>query len=287
MIDLHIHSEYSDGHWTPREIVEDSVKKGLEIISITDHDVLAGYEEALSYRDNSLKIIPGIELNTDGPLGELHILGYNFDPNNPSLREHVSFRVEDRLQWGRRIVAKLKRIGFTISFDNCLARVGKGVLVRTHIADELVEAGYFHSSKQAYEELLKKGKPGFEERGSFSATDAIKLIHEAGGLAFLAHPGIYKHEFNVQHLIDSGLDGIEVYHSKHSKEDQDFWGRIAVESNLLISGGSDFHGPESRNPFPIGSVEIENQQQLIWCSVFTALKTLKEGDEEGKRLNTL
>ncbi|HEO8421804.1 PHP domain-containing protein [Niallia sp. FSL W8-0635] len=263
MIDLHIHSEYSDGSWNPREIVEDSIKKGLKIISITDHDVLAGYEEALFYRNNSLKIIPGIELNTDGPLGELHILGYNFDPENPSLREHVSWRVEDRLQWGKRIVAKLKMLGFNISFENCLARVGKGVLVRTHIADELVEAGYFHSSKQAYEELLKKGKTGFVERGNFSAVDAIKLIHEAGGLAFLAHPGIYKHKFNVQHLIDSGLDGIEVYHSKHSKEDQEYWRGLAVERNLLISGGSDFHGPESRNPFPIGSVEIEDPQILV------------------------
>lgn len=264
MIDLHIHSEYSDGFWNPREIVEDSIKKGLKIISITDHDVLAGYEEALFYRNNSLKIIPGIELNTDGPLGELHILGYNFDPEHPSLKEHVLWRVEDRLQWGKRIVAKLKTLGFNISFGNCLARVGKGVLVRTHIADELVAAGYFHNSKQAYEELLKKGKPGFEERGTFSAVDAIKLIHEAGGLAFLAHPGMYKHDFNVHHLIDSGLDGIEVYHSKHTKKDQDYWRGLAVDRNLLISGGSDFHGPESRNPFPIGSVEIEDPQILAW-----------------------
>ena len=272
MIDLHIHSEYSDGSWSPREIVEDSMKKGLKIISITDHDVLAGYEEAVAYCESDLKIISGIVLNTDGPLGELHILGYRFDPQHPKLREHISWRVEDRIQWGKRIAAKLNILGFNISFNNCLDRVGKGVLVRTHIADELVAAGYFQSSKQAYEELLKKGKPGFEERGSFSAEDAIKLIHEAGGLAFLAHPGIYKQDVNLKQLIVSGLDGIEVYHSKHSEEEQNDWCRIAKDYNLFISGGSDFHGPQSRNPFPIGSVEMAYTQELAWCNEFAVLK---------------
>lgn len=262
MMDLHIHSIYSDGFWTPREIVEDSIKKGLEIIAITDHDVLTGYEEALSYSKDALKVIPGIELNTDGPQGELHILGYQFDPQHPKLKDHVSWRVEDRVQWGKRIVEKLRNLGYDISFQNCLARVGNGVLVRTHIADELVSAGYFQNSKDAYEQLLKKGKAAFEERGSFSAEDAIKLIHKAGGLAFLAHPGIYKHEFQLQQLIDYGLDGIEVYHSKHSDKEQNYWGRMAEAFNLLVSGGSDFHGPESRNPFPIGSVEIPHTQRL-------------------------
>lgn len=155
-MDLHIHSIYSDGFWTPQEIVEDSIKKGLEIIAITDHDVLTGYEEALSYSKDALKVIPGIELNTDGPQGELHILGYQFDPHHPKLKDHVSWRVEDRIQWGKGIVEKLRNLGYDISFNNCLARVGKGVLVRTHIADELVSAGYFQNSKDAYEQLLKK-----------------------------------------------------------------------------------------------------------------------------------
>lgn len=271
MIDLHIHSIYSDGFWTPQEIVENSIQKGLEIIAITDHDVLTGYEEALSYSKDTLKVIPGIELNTDGPQGELHILGYQFDPQHPKLNNHVSWRVEDRFQWGKRIVENLRNLGYDISFNDCLKRVGKGVLVRTHIADELVSAGYFRNSKEAYEQLLKKGKPAFEERGSFSAEDAIKLIHEAGGLAFLAHPGIYKHEFHLQQLIDSGLDGIEVYHSKHSEKEQNYWGRMAEEFNLLISGGSDFHGPESRNPFPIGSVGIPYIQRLTWFGDAKAL----------------
>ncbi|ALC80283.1 MULTISPECIES: PHP domain-containing protein [Bacillus] len=256
MIDLHIHSVFSDGHWTPEEIIADAQKKKLTDIAITDHDAIQGYQEAKKLAPSNLNLISGIELNTDGVYGELHILGYNFDPEHPSMLGHISWRSQERKDWGKKIVDRLNELGYTISFDKCLDRVGKGVLVRTHIAEELAAAGYFPNWKEAHQALLKKGKPGFVERSPFSAVNAIDLIHEAGGEAFLAHPGIYIKPFSLEELVAAGLDGIEVWHPKHSSADVEYWEKQAERFGMTVSGGSDFHGPVSRNPFPIGSVEI-------------------------------
>lgn len=262
MIDLHIHSEYSDGEWTPEEIISDAQKKKLTAIAITDHDAIQGYQEAKKLLPSDLNLISGIELNTDGVHGELHILGYNFDPEHPSLQSHISWRTQERKEWGKKIVDRLNDLGYKISFNKCLERVGKGVLVRTHIAEELAAAGYFPTWKEAHQALLKKGKPGFVERSPFSAENAIDLIHIAGGEAFLAHPGIYSKPFSLEVLVKAGLDGMEVWHPKHSAEEVEYWKKQAEQFGLKVSGGSDFHGPGSRNPFPIGSVEIPEWAEI-------------------------
>jgi predicted metal-dependent phosphoesterase TrpH len=256
MIDLHIHSVYSDGQWTPEEILTDAQKKKLAAIAITDHDAIQGYQEAKKLAPSDLNVISGIELNTDGVFGELHILGYNFDPEHPSLQGHISWRSQERKDWGKKMIERLNDFGYAISYEKCLERVGKGVLVRTHIAEELAASGYFPDWKEAHQALLKKGKPGFVERCPFSAVNAIDLIHEAGGEAFLAHPGIYSIPFPLEELVAAGLDGIEVWHPKHSAADVEYWSNQAERFGMIVSGGSDFHGPSSRNPFPIGSVKI-------------------------------
>lgn len=262
-LDLHIHSIYSDGHWTPAEIVKEAKDKGIEMIAITDHDALEGYEVGLKIAEQEgVKLISGIELNADGELGEMHILGYLFDAKHPRITEHVQWRKNERLAWGRKIVEQLQLLGYSISFDDCVERAGQGVLVRTHIAEELVEAGYFNDQQAAYDRLLRKGQPAYVQREAFSAIDAIDLIHDAGGLAFLAHPGIYSFDVPLEILVKHGLDGIEVYHSKHAAETTAHWLDVANEHDLLISGGSDFHGPHSRNPYPIGSVKIQPSIQL-------------------------
>lgn len=265
MLDLHIHSIYSDGQWTPIQLLEEAKRNGVRVLSITDHDQVEGYIRGKAHAKSlSITLLTGIELNTDGDDGELHILGYNFDVNHPKLINHIDWRKQDRLAWGEEIIRKLTQQGYEIELSACLARVGVGVLVRTHIADELVDRGYFSTQQQAYDTLLKKGAPCFGERSPFSAVDAIELIHEAGGKAFLAHPGIYKHPFDFTRLVDAGLDGIEVYHPKHSIETTELLKKTALDYKLYISGGSDFHGPTSRNPFPIGSVEINKKFICQW-----------------------
>ncbi|MCM3162153.1 PHP domain-containing protein [Metabacillus litoralis] len=264
-MDLHIHSVYSDGEWSPKEIIDDAKRKSISIISITDHDAIEGYVQGKDYANElGIKLLPGIELNTDGEDGELHILGYSFDPDHHKLKEHINWRKEERLKWGEKIVKKLNTLGYKIQLSSCVERVGKGVLVRTHIADELVDKGYFLTQREAYDTLLKKGSPGFIRRSPFSASDAISLIKQIGGKSFLAHPGIYKHSYDFESLVKAGLAGIEVYHSKHSWETVNKLESLALKYNLHISGGSDFHGPTSRNPFPIGSIHFNKNLVDTW-----------------------
>ncbi len=146
------------------------------------------------------------------------------------------------------------------------------VIVRTHIAKELAENGYFDSAKEAYETLLIKGKKAFVNRAPFSAEDAIHLIHECGGEAYLAHPGAYTFSINEKNILSYGIDGIEVYHSKHTEDDIRYWKAFASHHNLKISGGSDHHGPHSRNPYPIGSVQMDEEAKDDWIHSLTHFK---------------
>ena len=206
----------------------------------------------------------GIELNTDGEDGELHILGYCFDPDHPSLLKHIRWRKEERTLWAKKMIARLRELKYDITFEDVTKYAKGDVIVRTHIAEALVERGYFKSTSDAYYTLLVKGQPAYVPREPFSATDAIALIHNCGGEAFLAHPGVYSFPFDAKKLINDGLDGIEVYHSKHRPEQIRYWYRFAKKHKLFISGGSDHHGPYSRSPYPIGSIQLDEQALAYW-----------------------
>ncbi|QDP39412.1 PHP domain-containing protein [Radiobacillus deserti] len=264
-MDLHMHSTFSDGEWTPQQLVQYAADHHIHMIAITDHDEIAGYHEGITYAETmGITLIPGIELNTDGPDGELHILGYQFDPNAPVLLNHIKTRQEQRMDWARQIVQKLQALDFNITFEDCMAHAAGDVIVRTHIATELFAKGYFSSPRQAFNVLLRKGAPAFCPRAPFTAEDAISLIHKAGGKAYVAHPGIYTFPVHIDRLVEYGIDGIEVFHSKHTPGQTDFWRDRALRRGLLMSGGSDHHGPNSRNPFPIGSVEMDEACITQW-----------------------
>lgn len=263
-IDLHMHSTHSDGKMSPGEIVKEARDLGVSVLAITDHDEISGCIEAKKAAcSQQMKLLSGIEFNTDGKQGELHILGYGLDLEHPKLLEYVKWRKEERREWSQRIVCQLQKLGYTIVWENCWKRAGGQVIVRTHIADELVANGYFTSSKQAYDTLLKKGRQAFIQRKGLSAEEAIELIHECGGKSFLAHPGIYDWEFSLEALLEAGLNGIEVYYSQHDENDTNKWLEQANRHQLLVSVGSDFHGYDSRSPYPIGSVDYD-QKRLEW-----------------------
>ncbi|MBM7714085.1 putative metal-dependent phosphoesterase TrpH [Bacillus thermophilus] len=264
-VDLHIHSTYSDGQWTPFKLVEEASFRGVSIMAITDHDEMAGSKEIReSAAKKGITIISGIELNTDGEEGELHILGYGFDVENKRLCEYIHWRQQERVFWSKKIVAKLQQLGYLIDWDACWKRANEKVIVRTHIADELVDQGYFSDREHAFQALLMKGAPAFVDREGLSATEAIELIHHAGGKAFVAHPGEYSWEWSLKKLVDRGLDGIEVYYSRHKQMTTLYWNHMADTFNLLKSVGSDFHGPTSRSPYPIGSVHFNENEVLAW-----------------------
>ncbi|RXT04352.1 PHP domain-containing protein [Ammoniphilus sp. CFH 90114] len=267
-MDLHMHSTYSDGELTPEQLVREAKRNGISMMAITDHDAIEGYLEGQAHaRREGITLIPGIELNTDGEQGELHILGYHFDPLHPAMQTHIKWRKQVRVEWGKRIVEKLASLGYSVEWKRCMARASGGVVVRTHIGDELVEQGYFQTSQEAYHKLLRKGAEAFVPREPFCAREAIVLIHQAGGEAYLAHPGIYPSLVDVEKLASWGLDGIEVYHSKHKREDVVYWRKEAERLHLKQSGGSDYHGPNSRNPFPIGSVTCSEEVYNQWKGV--------------------
>lgn len=264
-VDLHMHSTHSDGEWTPLQLVKEAGLRGVSIMAITDHDEIQGSKEIQeTAAGKGVTLIPGIELNTDGKEGELHILGYGFDFGNKRLGDYIQWRQQERIFWSQKIVAKLQELGFSVDWEACWKRAGKKVIVRTHIADELVDQGYFSDREHAFQALLKKDAPAFVEREGLSATEAINLIHHAGGKAFLAHPGEYTWEWSLKTLVDGGLDGIEVYYSRHKQMTTLYWSHMADKYNLLKSVGSDFHGPRSRSPYPIGSVHFNRNEVLAW-----------------------
>ncbi|MCM3714021.1 PHP domain-containing protein [Halalkalibacter oceani] len=265
MIDLHMHSTHSDGELSPAQLVEEAASLGVSVLSITDHDAVSAYFTAKETAEAlGLRLISGIECNTDGEQGELHILGYAFDPAHQRMADYVSWRQGERMKWSKAIVQVLQKLGYRIDWENCRERAGNDVIVRTHIADELVARGYFNESGQAYQALLTKGAPAFIEREGLTAAEAIALIHEAGGKAFLAHPGIYRWEWSLAALVEQGLDGIEVYYSQHDEAATVYWNDMADHYRLFKSCGSDFHGYSSRSPFPPGSVACQKEELMTW-----------------------
>ncbi|WP_067726806.1 PHP domain-containing protein [Oceanobacillus damuensis] len=265
LMELHIHSTFSDGEQTPEEILQAAQLKGVRLLAFTDHDEIGAYHQARELAmELGIHLIPGIELNTDGVDGELHILGYFFDPDHPQMVRHIEWRKEERKMWAEEITRKLQMLNYNVTFTDVLKKAPGDIIVRTHIAQALVEKGYFHSAQDAYHNLLVKGKPAFVNREAFSAQDAVFLIHACGGKAFLAHPGAYSFSFDERAILAYGIDGIEVYHSKHSENDVCYWMEFSEKHRLLKSGGSDSHGPKSRNPFPIGSIQPDDETKEHW-----------------------
>ena len=264
-IDLHMHSICSDGERSPAELIELAMENRLTVLSITDHDSISGYEEAkVKAKELGIQLINGIEINTMGPNGELHILGYGVDLANGALNAYCDWRKKERISWSLEIVRKLNELHYKIQWENCYDRATGGVIVRTHIADELVACGYFQSSEEAFHSLLTTKQPAYVARESFTSKEAIDLIHSSGGLAFLAHPGIYTFPWSLDTLVEESIDGIEVFYAKHDKKQTKEWFDRATHHNLYMSVGSDFHGETSRNPRMIGTVPYNGNAVHAW-----------------------
>lgn len=270
MMDLHLHTTASDGKMSPIELLNEAKERGVSHLAITDHDTVDGYLQAREEAKRiGLALIPGIEWNTDGPDGELHILGYGMDLSHPRLLHVMDRRQQERIEWIAEIVDACNRLGLSVTVEECQARAQGSVLVRTHVAEALAARGHASSPQAAFETYLRKGCPAYVPRPAFTARDAVESTHEAGGIAILAHPGIYPFEIPFDNLLAYGIDGIEVYYSRHSAAQMAYWEREAKRNSLIRSGGSDFHGHNSRNPYPVGSVPIPSEVKEWWtCCMF-------------------
>ena len=244
-VDLHIHTTASDGRLTPEEVVHIAAKQGLSVIAITDHDSLAGIEPALLAAESvpSLRVIPGLEINTDTPNAEVHILGYFIDYRNKGLNQTLERLRNSREARARKIVAKLGELGIDIAWHRVLELSGGGSVGRPHIAQAMFERGYIPSFQEAFIKYIGRQGPAYVKRERLSPQEAAKLVVKAGGLPVLAHPAnIDDLEELLVELKEAGLVGLEAYYNGYHRKVIDRLVSLAAKHGLIISGGSDFHG---------------------------------------------
>jgi 3',5'-nucleoside bisphosphate phosphatase len=248
-IDLHLHSTCSDGTLNPEEVVRKARSHGLKAVSLTDHDCVDGVEAATETgRGLDVEVIPGVELSTLFEGRDIHILGYLIEPAHPGLSDYLQIFRDERLRRAERIVGRLNRLGVALTMRAVLSKAGDGVIGRPHIADALLEEGFVFSVTEAFHKYLGYNRPAYERKYLLTPEEAIHLIHEAGGLACLAHPGIYNRDDILPPMVARGLDGIEVVHAKHTPEQARRYEEFADLYNLLKTGGSDCHGSGRGEP---------------------------------------
>lgn len=256
-IDLHIHTHYSDGALSPREIIEKSVNIGLSAIALTDHDHVGGIQEAQEYgKQYGIEVIPGIELSVSLHGRDIHILGYYIDPENERLTQALTFFREQRLKRAERMVSKLNMLRIPLTMDAVLQHAKQGAVGRPHIAQALLDEGYIETYYEAFSRYIGTDCPAYETKYYFSPYDAIQLISQAGGLSFLAHPGKYARNEDILELIKLGIDGIETIHPKHNESHVAYFRSLTEQYFLLECGGSDFHGVTSLEESHFGSYTV-------------------------------
>jgi 3',5'-nucleoside bisphosphate phosphatase len=249
IIDLHSHTTYSDGSATPRELVAQAGLAGASAVAITDHDTVAGLGEGRAAAEEvGIEFIEGIEISAEYSPGTMHILGYYISAASASFNSAL---VELREARGRRnpeIAARLQALGVDIAYPEVERLAGNEVVGRPHFARLLVERGYAASIQDAFDRFLGKGAAAYVEKARLSPAASIALIHEAGGVAVLAHPyqlklaDVEEVERLIVELAALGLDGIEAIYSRHSEDERHAYARMARRHGLLVTGGSDYHG---------------------------------------------
>ena len=254
-VDLHLHSTASDGQFSPAELVAMALERGLLVIALTDHDTTEGVDEALeAAKGTGLEVIPGIELSTDVPQEEVHLLGYYLDHHNPAFQEKLRAMRDARRQRAKRMLAKLAALGLPLEWERIAELAGGGTIGRPHIAQAMVERGYVTSTEEAFARYIGRNGPAYVERYKLSPLEAIRLIKEAGGLPVLAHP--IKVLDLLPSLVNGGLVGLEVYYNNYSEEEIEELARLARKFDLIPTGGSDFHGPAVMETVEIGGIWV-------------------------------
>jgi hypothetical protein len=250
--DLHTHTFHSDGLYSPEDLVIKAHSQEIEQLSLTDHDSVNGISESIECAKKfGIEIIPGLEISSDIRDTEVHILGYFIDPNNLELAHYLNFFREERYKRAIRIVKKLNILGLNITMDDVLVFAKTSAIGRPHIAQALLAKGQVKSFFEAFYKYIGNHAPAYERKVHLSPQSAFKIINDAGGLSFIAHPGNMP-EILIKELIDAGVDGIEVIHPSHSPEQARFYRGIVNEYFLLECGGSDFHGGKREDDENLG-----------------------------------
>jgi predicted metal-dependent phosphoesterase TrpH len=257
--DLHLHTSFSDGTYSPEEVVDHARRHGLNAIALTDHDTVEGCLRAeAASRSAGIEFLAGTELTAEQDGHEIHILGYDVDTQNSRLlREIQKFQVV-RQNRVREMVARLNRMNIPLQAEEVFALANCRAPGRPHVARALVKAGLVSDLDEAFERFLKRNRPAWVPKFKMTATDAIELIHQAGGAAVMAHPGLNRSDEVIPTMAEAGLDGLECFHTKHSTLTAEHYLELADRFHLLVTGGSDCHGLSKGKPL-IGTVKLPYQ----------------------------
>lgn len=256
--DLHVHSIYSDGSLSPRELIEKAILRELEGIALTDHDAIAGLPEASAVATElNFTLIPGIEFTTDLGQSEVHILGYDFNLHDSALLQKIAAIIESRQERARAMVQKLQRHGIDLAWEKVVQLTTSKFVGRTHIfqallAEKLINPGV---AKEAFHHYLGKHGLAYIPHREIDTIEAIELVNAAGGVTVLAHPGRMGNDLLIHKLVEAGLQGLEVYYPAHPPQMVQHYLKLAADYGLLVTGGSDYHGIRGQNR--LGEAQVE------------------------------
>jgi predicted metal-dependent phosphoesterase TrpH len=267
-VDLHIHSSASDGRLSPEEVVRESARLGLKVIALTDHDTVAGVGPALSAARAfpELMVIPGVELSTDEPQGEVHVLGYFIDYTDGELVARLDRMRGSRRERAQAMIDRLGDLGVSIEWARVREIAGAGSVGRPHLAQAMLEKGYIGSLKEAFNNYIGRDGPAYVERRKLTPTAAVELVLRFNGLPVLAHPlTAHDPEAVVVRLKAAGLVGIEGYYKGYSAAEVGRLLGLADKYDLVVTGGSDYHGLEDETEVIIGGADVplSAAEQLI------------------------
>jgi len=258
--DLHIHTTASDGRLSPASIIDQAIQAKLSYIAITDHDTVDGLLQLSTIQQSlpgNLFVIPGIELSTDLPENEVHILGYYIDIFNAELCHQLDLLIAHRHERAQQMIVKLNQLGYAITYLHVLELAGQATSIgRPHIAKALVAKKYFSTVSDVFTTLLDKNGPAYVPHYKLTPNQVIELIKRAGGVPVLAHPGLVGNDNIILDIIESGILGLEVYHPKHDEGQIQKYLELANKHQLAITGGSDFHAIPARFPHKLGIYTI-------------------------------
>lgn len=268
-VDLHMHTNCSDGVLVPEDLAEKAFAAGLDTIAVTDHDTLAAYDGACRFPDG-LRVITGIEMSSEYDGGDVHVLGYYIDPADLDMSDYCRDFKRRRLDRAGEMIARCTALGYTLERREIERILDKGGTVgRPHIARMLISRGYFPDVKTVFNALLYRGGPAYVPYKRCSIEECIDLIHGAGGIAVLAHPSLVKS--GLAEVLGKPFDGVEVYHPRNRGRYDEFLAG-AHRRGRLVSGGSDFHGTAGRYPEQIGVYTVDGRD-------VRAILDLRKGEE--------
>jgi len=258
-VDLHIHSTASDGRYSPQEIVRKAVGLGLEVIALTDHDSVDGIASALeeARKFSQLQFIPGVEVSTDVPSGEVHVLGYFIDYGSEELAAALERFRSSREGRAQGMITKLAELGIHISWERVREIAGSGTVGRPHIAQAMLEKRYINSIKEAFDKYIARDGPAYVEREKMTPVEAVQLILHNRGVAVMSHPfTVPEPEGMIAELKAAGMAGIEAYYNSYTSEETGALIAMAKNHGLIVTGGSDYHGLDESHETMMGGVEV-------------------------------